>query len=664
MNGKRVLLAVVLGLLLALACVTAALAADDPLKVSMELSNNKFSGPETINVSITVSNVGEGDLPGPVTLYYPSGKQVEEFGAPVLSVGVSKNWSGTWKVTQTELDAGKLTFKIKYNVYDDEDVLKNKTKYFSKRIIYTSGAPQITVNRTITPTTAQKDQEVSVTYEIRNEGDVDVSGVTIKENASVSKTTGTIDSIAAGETQKYTFTAKMGTKDMTSSATVSYKAGGKTYTSKVEAATVKYGQVKLSATLTADKKGGAPGDVLKLTLKLKNSGTVDFTDVNVTDEALGTVFSGETVPKGETLTLEKEITITETQDLQFRVTAVNATGEPVETATGRVSVIATDPTQQIVLAVEARADRAEVYRIPGAVRFTVSVRNESAVEVKNITVRAVNQPLYTFESIPAGETRSFSRDTEISMAGSFQFTASCRDQLDQTLTFASNIIPIRHSNPTPVPTEAPLVTPPAPATVPVPTDLNEPEWLDQVETVADTAKYVLGGLAALLLVLLLIGAVRRGKRRSESKKALDHLEGANYRDYSVQPRGRRRSEITGGERKEKPAEAPAAPQEDTAQDGELMAETLKRLYEEPVKAEEPAVVQAPDDETVSRPLPEDETLIRPMPDDETVSRPLPEDETLIRPMPDDETVSKPLPDGPQPVKAKGEAPRSRRKRKG
>ena len=111
----------------------------------------------------------------------------------------------------------------------------------------------------------------------------------------------------------------MGTKDLTSNATISYKAGGKTFTSKVDSATVKYGEVKLSATLTADKKGGAPGDTVKLTLKLKNSGTTDFTNVTATDAALGTVFSNEKVPAGETLALEKELTITETQDIQFTV---------------------------------------------------------------------------------------------------------------------------------------------------------------------------------------------------------------------------------------------------------------------------------------------------------------------------------------------------------
>ena len=565
----------------------AAALAEDPIKVSMELSKYKFSGPEVITVSITVTNIGDGDMPAPVKLYYPSGKQIEEFGAPVLSVGASKRWTGDWKVTQDQLDAGKVAFKISYSYYeeageDGEPKLIKKGKNFSKKITFTGADPEISVSRTITPTTAQKGQEVSVMYEIANTGSVDVTSVNIKENASISSKSGTIDSIAAGKTGSYTFTAVMGTKDLTSAATVSYKAGGKTFTKKVESAVIKYGEVNLSASLKADKKGGAPGDTVKLTLTLKNSGTLDFTNVTVTDPTLGTVFSGETVKAGETVNLEKELTITNSQEIQFTVKADESTGKGVETATGRVKIVSMDPTQQIVLSVEATADRDVVYKIPGTVRFSVTVHNDSAVEVKNIAVKAVETELYRFESIPAGGSASFIRDVDVSMEGTFQFTASCRDQLDQTLTFTSNPVVIAYAEPTPVPTEAPLVTPLAPKAEPMPTDQPEPEWLGQAESIADIAKWILSGIAGVLLILLLIGAVRRGKSRSESKKAMDHLEGANYRDYSIEPKRRRRSEISNGGTVANAAEtAEEKPEtENTAQDSELMAETLRRLYSE------------------------------------------------------------------------------------
>ena len=604
MNRKRLFLALALGIVLVLLCASAALA-ERPIKVSMEFSKYKLSGPETITVSITVTNIGDGDLPAPVTLYYPDGSKIEDFGSPTLSVGKSKRWTGDWDVTQEELNAGKVTFSVRYSAYDGaigddgEPSLKAHKLNFSKDVTNLGTDPQITVKRTITPTTAQKGQEVSVTYEVTNSGDVEVTSVNIKENAAVSAKSGTITSIAVGATETYTFTTTMGTKDITSAATISFKAGGKGYTKKVESATIKHGEVKLSATLKTDKKGGAPGDTVKLTLTLKNSGTLDFTNVTVKDPALGVVFEGQEVKAGKELVLEKDLTVTETQELQFTVTADESTGKGVETATGRVKITAMDPTQVIALRVEATADRDVIYKRPGTVRFSVTVHNDSAVEVKNISVKSGDVTLYSFDSIAAGQSASFIRDVDANLSnemtsGTFRFTASCKDQLEQVLKFESNDVVINYVEQTPAPTAPPQVTPPKPEKEPLPTDQPEQEWLGQAETLADGAKWIFAAIAGILLVLLLIGAVRRGKSRSESRKAMDHLDGANYRDYSTAPKRGKRSEISnGGTDEEKPAaeaEKPEAKEEveNTVQSSELMAETLRRLYSD--KAEDAAEV--------------------------------------------------------------------------
>ena len=600
-------LVLVLVLVLALLCTVSA-AADSQLEIKGDLpGGNTFTEPAEVTVSIDVRNAGDEDMPGPVKLYYPNMEQVEEFGAPMLAAGSSRNWEGTWFVTQQELEAGVVDFYVLFPVKNEETgELENKAKRLRFTINYSGAEPELTITRSILPAVAQKNQEVSVIYEISNTGAADVTNVTIKENASIASTAGAIKSIAVGETKKYVFTAKMGAKDLTSEATVTYKAGGKSYTSQVEAATIKNGTMDLTATLTADRKGGAPGDTVKLTLKLKNSGKKDITNITVTDETLGTVFSGETVRAGETVSLDKNMTVTETTDLQFVIRAEDGDGKTIETATGRVHVVATDPTKQIVLNVEASADRSEVYKIPGGVvRFTITVHNESAVEVKNITIKAVDREVYFFDAIPSGESRSVTRDMEIKMAGTFQFTANAKDELGQTLTFASNTIPIAYAPPTEVPTEAPLVTPPAPETMPMPTATSAPQWIGQAEQTAETAKWILAGIAGVLAVLLLIGAVRRGRSKSQSNKAMDHLEGANYRDYSIPPRGRRRNEVMSGEEErageaaqaEEPAPAAEEPVKEE-QDSEPMAETLKRLYNE--SAEEVKSAAETAEETVEK----------------------------------------------------------------
>ena len=602
MKKGKLLLALALGLALVLLLTVSASAASQ-LECKGELPGGySFTGPAEITVNIDVRNAGDEDMPGPVKLYYPNLEQVEEFGSPTLAAGSSRTWEGTWQVTQAELNAGAIDFYVYYPSKDEATgELKNKAKKLSFKISYTGSEPELNIKRSFLPAVASKNEEVSVIYEIANVGAAEVTNVTIRENTGISANAGAIKSIAPGETGEYVFTAKMGTKDLTSEATITYKASGKNYSAKVEPATIKYGKMDLSASLAADKKGGAPGDTVKLTLTLKNTGKGDYTGIRVTDDSLGTLFSGETVKAGDTLTLEKDLIITETTDLQFIVKADSAEGSVLETATGRVHVVATDPTKQVVLNVEASADRSEVYKIPGGVvRFTITVRNESAVEVRNISLKAVEREVYFFDSIPSGESRTITRDMEISMPGNFQFTANAKDELGQIVSFASNTIPIAYAPPTPVPTEAPLVTPPAPATMALPQATASPAWIPQTERIADVAKWAFAGIAGALGVLLLIGAVRRGLSKNQSSKAMDHLEGANYRDYSVAPKHGKRNEVISGEEERIPqadtaAEAaqipPAAAAKEAQGDG-LMAETLKRLNTEPAKAVQEAADEA------------------------------------------------------------------------
>ena len=620
MRRKQLWLALALGLVLALLCAGSALAATSTLEFKMELNSSEFFEPKTITISFTVTNTGNTAMPGPVRLFYPDGSQVTEFGEPVLGAGASKNWTGNWAVTKDELVAGKISFKVVYTDYNEDGELKEYPIAVSKHIQYKGGEPKIDVSRTILPQVAQEGQDVSIIYEITNSGPSDITAVTIQENAA-GKDKASVGEIKSGDTAKYTFTVTMKKKDITSQATVTYKSGGKTYTSKVDAAVIKFGKVNLTATLSADKKGGIPGDTVKLTLKLKNSGTTDFSDVLVTDEKLGIVFSDQTVKAGETLTLEKDLTITETQELLFTVRGDNGAGGEVETATGKVKITAKDPNQDIVLEVDAVPDRTEVYQIPGGiVSFRVTVTNKSAVDVENVNVKAVDTTLYTFEKIPAGESKYFVRDTEITMPGIFQFTANVKDQLGETVSFKSNEVEIQLTDPPADPTQAPAITvPPQPAEITVPPQLlyladedadpdlldrivpadagnvdpedqarveaiekafrngEEKEKLDRIDDVANKAKWILAAVAGALFLLLLIGAVRRIILKGQSAKALDHLEGSSYRNYSAMPKGRRRSEINRGE--EKPEASPAQqPPEKPAQGSEVMAETLQMLY--------------------------------------------------------------------------------------
>lgn len=513
-----------------LAVYSPAMAYKDPVKVTIDLSQSSFTGPQEIDVGIQVSNTSDADLPGPMTLYYPDGRQVEEFGSPTLTAGTKTSCTVKWNVTQEQLDAGKIIFELHYSITGDEGEVIKKHIQLVRLFSYSGGVASIKVDRTILPTTAASGQNVSITYTIVNTGTLPVTNVEISENKSISTEVGKIASIAPGEKATYTFTVKMQKKNLTSKATVTYLAKGETNKEESESAVIKYGDIKLKSSLKADKKGGMPGDMVKLTLTLQNTDKTDFTNVSVSDPVLGEVFTGQTVPAGKTVTLERDITIVDTASYQFVIHATQASGGDIETATELLTVKAVEPSDLIRLSVEASADHDVIYTMPGIVKFTVSVTNESAADVKNVSVGSSGITLYTFDSLLSGETRSFVRDVKVETVGRFQFTASARDQLDEVQTFESNIVPIAYSAPTPSPTEVPIERPIQPIFEPIPSSVEIPASYDHYEQILRYAYYVFLAIACAAGALALFAIVRKAIIYAGRPK--DRLDVSSIRNYN------------------------------------------------------------------------------------------------------------------------------------
>lgn len=592
-----------------LLCAGMAQAAEDPVTVTMQLSSTSFTAPGEIDIVINISNTSDSDLPGPMTLYFPDGSQVEEFGTPTLAAGTSASWSGKWNVTQEELNEGVIMFKLGYSITGDDGEVVKKLVALGRQIAYDGGVASLEVVRSIMPTTAGEGQKVSVTYSLVNTGTLPISNLVITENSSISSSTGKIASIEAGEEASYTFTATMKKKNLTSQASISYEAGGKPYTQQVESATIKYGVINLTGTLTADKKGGLPGDTVKLTLTLKNTGKADFTGISVSDSVLGEVFSGQSVAAGKTVTLEKEITLVDSADYQFVIRGTDTAGNEIETATERVSLTAVDPNQVANLQVVISVDRETIYTMPGIVKFTATVTNLTTADMSNVTVRAGGMTLYTFSTLLAGQSKSFVRDVKVETTGKFQFTASVVDQLGETQTFESNIVTVQYASPTAEPTEVPIAVPVEPSYEPMPTEAQVPEWystLSQVLRVAMTVLAVLGGAALLLALVAVVRRVMFAAGRSA-----DRLDQPSTRDYEELVEENLSADSETAQPQEDDADSPEAEEADDADDLPPVQEVTRepgailRRRGKAAQGEQPAEDEQLKDEQPADEAPED-----------------------------------------------------------
>lgn len=538
---KGLILGLVFAALMLLAGVAAA-SEVDPIVWSMELDPDKLAGPGTVNVTITISNSGDTDMKDPVVLYDPAAQIVSDFGtngAVLLKAGESATWTGTYDVNDRTLENGAVVYFVKYTLYKDSGEAVDQSQPIRAAISLQTAETDIEVKRTISPTVAGEDQEVVVRYDITNSGTVDLTDVTIQENADIHKEKQTIPLLEPGKTAEVRYTVTMGKKDLTSGATITYKSEteSKTQTYTVENQTITYGESSLTAKLTSDVKGVVENGTVTLSLELKNTGSVDYSDLRVTDPSLGDVFTNQQLKAGESLTLEKEITVPATAEYQFTVTATDEGGSEMSVVTEPLTVTAVAPEDALTLSVTATADRTEVFEQPGLVRFTLEIANTSQVDATDVVVSHGDTKLYTFASIPAGETRTLSRDTALSMAGKFQFTVTAKDPLESTLTFESNEIQIAFSVPTPAPatpTPPPEPTPDptfSPATVPPITDPSVGSVPKTIQSILLPVLILAGILLIASCVLLLIATKRRADQRKASKSAIDQLERAKRRDY-------------------------------------------------------------------------------------------------------------------------------------
>lgn len=541
MKRKGFVLALVLAAIVLLAGFAAA-ETKDPIVTSMELTPSKLTGPGKVNVTITVSNSGNEDLKDPVVLYDPAAQVVSDFGdggSVMLKAGESKTWKGTYDVNQRTLDNGVVTYFVKYTLYNDSGKAVEQSQSIRAKVELQTAEADIDVKRTISPTIVREGQEIVVRYEIMNTGTVNLLDVTIEETKDVYSKKQTIPQLKPGQTAEIKYPVTMGKKDLVSGATITYKSetDGKTQTYTVEKQTITFGEPALEAELSASAKGVVQNGALTLTLKLKNTGSVDYSDIRVTDAALGDVFTNQELKAGKTLELNKEITVPESTEYQFTVNATDATGSETAISTNALSITAVSPEDALELTVVATPDRTVVYEQPGHVRFTLTITNNSRVEAKDVQVAHGDTKLYTYTSIPAGESRTLSRDFALSMQGKYRFTVTATDPLESTVSFDSNETQIAFSMPTrapatptpvPVPTAEPTF---AAATIPPITSAAIGAVPKMVQRILLPVLIVLGVLIVAAGVLLLIATKRRHDQKKASEAAVDQLERAKRRDY-------------------------------------------------------------------------------------------------------------------------------------
>lgn len=609
----------VLGLLLlalALALALPASAEYDPITTSSACVPNTLVEPGPVDVTIKVYNSGDTDMQSPMTLYDPNGEAVENFVDVTLAAGQSQSWNGTWNVSQEEMAEGKLRFALRYELNAGGAAVQvNKTIAVS--IQQDAPAPSLTASYTVTPNPAQEGAEVTLTYTLSNTGNVAVTNVQIT-NEELTDERINISRIETGERVTREFVYEMGDEAVTFKPKVTYRADGSDRvltigTMAQETIEVAEGDLELELVGGENVVGAMPGDKATLTLTMRNTGNITYSNIQITDSVLGEIESGLELGPGEEKTVQREFTVQESADHAFTVTAVSSAGGEIEHTSNKVSVVALDLERAVNLEVSAEAGQTVIREKPAVVAFAVTVRNIGEVDAQNVELYQGDTLVATIDSIPAGEEARVVKEYSVSMEGTFQFTAVSYMEVEQQeeplqQRFDSPEVVLAYVETTPEPVTPPPTLAPEVTVEPVATEAPETG-----ASAGMVALYVLAGVlgVALLAVLGLMIAVRLRGQGSPAAAAVDGFERGGSRSYTARPgtqrrRPRERVELeprADDEPRDEAAEQ-AAPDVPPARGRRSRPEPEQPSAagaEQPESAAEPPVEAAPEEETAAEP---------------------------------------------------------------
>ena len=590
-RAKGIRLAMLLAALLVLLAAVGIAAEADPIRVSSLSEPQSVIAPQEVDITIKVYNSSQTDMQDKITLYNPTGAPVESYEG--LKAEQSVTYQGTWNVTAEEIAKGKILYYIEYTVQTDKGP-DPTVRSVPVTIQTEAAAPQLTATYTVSPASARTGQIVTVAYTLSNTGNIELRDIVV-ENEGIDKKNVTASALSVGEkvTLEQTFT--MGKKELVSKPTVTYKAAGsdkKLTISDLAKKTITVAEDGLEVAIEAKTTENIyPGEKVKMTLKLKNSGNRAYSGLNVIGSEGTQIASGVELAPGASHNTEFEVTVSEDMEFTASVSGADSEGESVGVISEAVALKTQDAQKALMLNIRAAAQETTIFSEPAVVRVAVLVENIGQTDATTLTIKEADTEVAKIPSLPSGESRILVFDIETSIAGKLQFTVSGKDALGNPRTYESNIIQLNYIKPTPAPTAVPTPTPVPPTPTPVPTPTPEPTLQEvlseKIQAIDPVILYSAAGvLGAVLVVILSANALTAARRRKRLAQAIDIIEiepQFRTRDHRGTRKGKGKKNKA--EKKDAPKEKANEPQIDPEK--ELTDEEAQRLQQES-KAERPA----------------------------------------------------------------------------
>ncbi len=381
---------------------------------------------DTIAYSYVIKNTGNATLNGPFTVTDDK-VTVTCPAESTLAPNATLTCTGTYTIAQADLDAGSVTnAAIAHAVFKGNTI--NSTQ--AKATVNAAGSPALSLTKSADPTTYSKvDDVVQYTYELRNTGNVTLSGpFTVTDDRAIA-TCPANGSLAPGASIVCQASYKTSQADLNSGSVTNHATGkamfdGKAVVSNQAQATIHAVQslvlmLTKSASPTTYSKAG---DNIEYSYVIKNAGNVILSGpFTVSDDRAGVTCPATpvTLAPNETLTCSAGYKITQADmdsgSVTNRATASAKFGENTVTSNQATATVTGVQGKAIVI---DKAPDSQVVAQGGTATFTITVTNTGNVTLAGVVVSDSLTPSCskTIGILAPGATNSYTCTATVSSA--------------------------------------------------------------------------------------------------------------------------------------------------------------------------------------------------------------------------------------------------------
>ncbi len=362
-------------------------------------------------ITYRISMLNDGNVP----VYNPLVIDAGATSGPTYQSGDGNNngilnrtetwvYEASYEITQSDLNRGFYTNTAEGSGsadtngdgLGDTDVTDSDSE-----TVNANQQPNLAVSKTASPTTFNSvGQETTYTIVVENSGNVDLTNVTVTDPLTGLNTT--IPSLVSGEqqtfTESYTITqADLNAGSVENTATASGTAPDNSTISTTDTETIEAIPGSQQPALSITKTGSptdfnSAGQQIIYTIEVENTGTVELTNVVLTDEFAGgaTFESGDdtntgVLDVGETWVYSADYSVT-LADIEAGTDLVNvATVDTDQTDVQQDDAI-TFFIQDATLTVEKIADKSSVSSAGETINYTITVVNTGNVNLTNVVL--------------------------------------------------------------------------------------------------------------------------------------------------------------------------------------------------------------------------------------------------------------------------------------